>query len=699
MSGKVSLKVKLLTVIVGLIVVCCVTQGTLIQGISKKALDNSVSKTVSAMADKVALDISIRNSEELRFVRNLAKLPIIRDADVSTEEKCRQLVAIAKESSGRYVNIAYYGADGYSFIPEKPGVPIYFGDRAYIKAPLSGKEYICDPFINAITNTLIMCYAVPVYTNGVITGAVCAVRDGNFISEVALSIDVGGGMHPGILNMKTGQTVGNANVNANTTKGDSITDLDPKSELAMVLKKAFSGQTGRDVFYDEAAKMKMVAGYRPVDETSDWCVFCAAPYNYYFGAIDVLNRALVIILVISILAGCVVGIACISGLIRPLYYVKNSISEIASGHADLTSRISQSSNDEVGEVVDGFNTFVEKLQKIMTQLKDSKVELSNSGDELISSSEETSSSITEIIANIESIHQQITSQGSSVSETAGAVNEIASNIESLERMIETQSSGISEASAAVEQMIGNIRSVNVSVEKMAESFDSLSQSAQSGASLQVDVNERIEQIKNQSETLQEANIAISAIAAQTNLLAMNAAIEAAHAGDAGKGFSVVADEIRKLSETSSAQSKTIGDELTSIRESIESVVHASQESSSAFQNVASKIRDTDELVRQIKAAMEEQTQGSQQINEALHSMNDSTSEVKNASREMSEGNKQILDEVKNLQDATELMKSSMEVMEGGVRRINETGDKLTEISGSMRSSIEKIGSEIDQFKV
>ncbi|WP_407399914.1 methyl-accepting chemotaxis protein [Treponema sp.] len=696
MKRKISLKIKLLTVIVGLIVACCVIQGIVVHNIADMALEDAVSKGVSSMTEKVALDISIRNAEEMRFARNLAKLSVITGDEYTTEEKCNLLLPIVKESNGRYVNIAFYDKDGYSYIPEKPGVPVYFGDRSYIKAPLSGKEYIRDPFVNTITGQLIMCYCVPVYKNGNIVGALCCVRDGNFISEIIESMDVGGGMHPGIINMKTGETVGNAN--KDTAKGNSVDDLDPNSDLARIFKNAMSGNVAIETFIDPANHQKMLASYQPIAD-SDWFVFCAAPYDFYYGSLTHLNKTITIILIAAIVLGAVVGIICISGLIKPLFYVKNSIAQISTGHADLTSRIQQSSNDEVGEVVDGFNTFVEKLQTIITQLKTSKMELSSAGDNLISSSENTSASINEIIENIESVHSQINNQGNSVTETAGAVNEIASNIESLEKMIENQSEGISQASAAVEQMIGNIRSVNESVDKMASSFETLSSSANSGAQIQLDVNEKIERIKVQSETLQAANIAISAIAAQTNLLAMNAAIEAAHAGEAGKGFSVVADEIRKLSETASAQSKTIGEELNNIRDSIDGVVTASSMSSSAFQNVASKINETDELVRQIKAAMDEQTQGSQQINEALHSMNDSTVEVKNASREMSEGNKQILSEVKNLQDATEVMKLSMEEMSEGARKINETGVVLSDISANMKDSIERIGAEIDQFIV
>ena len=207
--------------------------------------------------------ISAANSAELNFARNLAKLPMINEDKLTTEEKCQQLVAIAKESNGKYINIAYYGKDGYSYIPEKPGEPVYFGDRGYIKAPLNGQEYIRDPFMNTITNQLIMCYSVPVYKDNEVVGAICCVRDGNFISEITESIDVGGGMHPGIINMKTGSTVGNANKDG--AKGNSVSDLAPDSELAKVFQNAMSGKKGIDFFTDPATNERMIASYQPVD--------------------------------------------------------------------------------------------------------------------------------------------------------------------------------------------------------------------------------------------------------------------------------------------------------------------------------------------------------------------------------------------------------------------------------------------------
>ncbi|MBO7122260.1 MAG: methyl-accepting chemotaxis protein [Treponema sp.] len=409
----------------------------------------------------------------------------------------------------------------------------------------------------------------------------------------------------------------------------------------------------------------------------------------------VIPSLIILLIVIAILTTLVVRIA----IVKPVLSVRDSLLRISSGNADLTQRIQSKSKDEVGEVVGGFNKFVERLQSIVKIIKEQDKDLEAGGENMGAISQDTASAITEIIANIDSIHKQIETQGQSVNQTAGAVNQISSNIDSLNKMIEGQSAGITQASAAVEEMIGNISSVNQNVERMANSFEELNQNADIGFKKQQDVNEKIQQIETQSAMLEDANQAIANIAAQTNLLAMNAAIEAAHAGDAGKGFSVVADEIRKLSETSTGQSKTIGEQLAKIKESISSVVSASDESAQALTVVADKIRDTDQLVIQIRTAMEEQTEGSRQISEALKNMNDGSMEVRNASEEMTEGNKLILNEVRLLQDATLAMKGSMEEMAQGAEKINETGSALNDVTSTLKESIYKIGQEINNFTV
>ena len=694
-SARVSLTAKMLIMVLGVVLIATLSTGIIAYKISSNSLTNSVHEHLSAVTADVVNQVAAINEKHLTCLRFLAELDTVKDEDIPLSEKSTLFTGIVSALGGRYENVAFYDREGNCITAD--GRLLNMKERAYFTEPMAGREYVSDPLFSPAVNGILQSYSVPVRNKqGQPMGAVVMLVKENALLDVIKDIDLGGGMHPSVINNKERTTVANANEGADESSGSG--ELDDKSGLGLVLNHIFEGGEGIEDFVDPNLHAHLIATYQKVPGC-DWTVFSVAPYDYYFAGHTAMKRMIVIIsIVILLIAAVVVGLL-VTMLFKPLKVVKDSITTIASGNADLTQRIPDATNDEVGDVVKGFNSFVEKLQGIVTHLQSTKGTLSLAGEDMGATAQDTAAAITQIIANIESVHRQIVNQSASVEETAGAVNQIASNISSLERMIENQSAGVSEASAAVEEMIGNILSVNHSVDKMADSFDSLREDAQTGFTQQKDVNQRIQQIEEQSKMLQEANQAISSIASQTNLLAMNAAIEAAHAGEAGKGFSVVADEIRKLSETSSGQSKTIGEQLKKIKDSITEVVAASTHSSKAFESVSRKIQDTDQLVMQIKAAMEEQNTGSRQISEALHSMNDSTIEVRSASSEMSAGNQAILDEIRLLQDATEAMKNSMEEMSTGARKINDTGAALSDIADQVKGSISKIGSQIDLFKV
>ncbi len=338
---------------------------------------------------------------------------------LSLEEKCAQLRAMIETDR-----------EGFSVTAKGEKLNLALG-RVYFSEGMAGRECVRDPTYSPVVNDYMMFISVPCYGyDGKPNGVMVSLLRGNNLSRIVSKIDVGGGHHPFVINYRTGDVLGVA-------EGSEI-DLDSNTALSEVVQKAMQDTKESGEYVDGVTGKKMTYCFQPVGGKTDWTVVSCVPYDFYFGELLRLRIILVLTMILSCFVVLVLETLLVHFTIKPLVNVKDAISLIATGSADLTKRIHVSSRDEVCDVVAGFNKFSEKPQSIIKDIQRSKETLSSVGRDLALDAEDTSSSITEVIANIESMHSRIMTQGASVEQTSTALSQISSNIESLEKMIENQ---------------------------------------------------------------------------------------------------------------------------------------------------------------------------------------------------------------------------------------------------------------------
>lgn len=216
--------------------------------------------------------------------------------------------------------------------------------------------------------------------------------------------------------------------------------------------------------------------------------------------------------------------------------LEDIVKDIRENRGDLTKRVTARNNDEIGQMAESVNSFIEALQGIMLQI----VEGSGRLDTVVNT----------VVAKVSKANDSSMDISSVMQELSAAMEEVGATITTVNVSTENADDEVMKLAASADELMDYTNAM----EKRAEKLE---RTAQENKKQTIEmVNEiigKLQRAMEESRSVDKVNSLTSEIlniSGQTNLLALNASIEAARAGEAGRGFAVVAGEISKLADSS-----------------------------------------------------------------------------------------------------------------------------------------------------
>ena len=385
---------------------------------------------------------------------------------------------------------------------------------------------------------------------------------------------------------------------------------------------------------------------------------------------------------------------------------------LSEGAGDLTIRLPVINIDETGDLIHSFNRFLDKIQSIITNIKENTYVLTGNIQNIrssinigVSDFETLNKEFKEELINSNKIAESSASasrvsfmQRTRINAVNETIRQLLDNINEISEKMKSQSDAVNRTSVSVQQMMANIVTVSQGSTRANTYSKILDAEARDGGNISESVADSIQGIKDYSKQITNITQVIHNISEQTNLLAMNAAIEAAHAGDYGRGFTVVAEKIRKLAEDTANNSTVINDLIEETIQAIEQTVALVSKSAASSDKILESSVMLSDVISSISMANEELDVGRKDILNNVSNLNIITEAVQELSVRQMQMSSMVSQNIAGVDKLAEDVVNVVNNTENDVKVLLGSIENVAELSNTTVDSMESMDKKIKELQ-
>ncbi|WP_371362831.1 hypothetical protein SRRS_38830 [Sporomusa rhizae] len=357
-------------------------------------------------------------------------------------------------------------------------------------------------------------------------------------------------------------------------------------------------------------------------------------------------------------------------VIQPIHQLSASFAQVATGEGDLTVRLDDTRQDEIGEVTKYFNLFIGNVQKIIRVSQETAEQVAHLAEMLAKASDESSRAVEHVANTVQEVAAGANKQNEDM-------NRLATNTENVAAGMKKMVEHAKEASSLSEESQRQANNGGTSAGIVTDCTEQLKRTV-------TEVTENVSLLSEHSSDISQIIDLIKAISGQTNLLALNAAIEAARAGEAGRGFAVVAEEVRKLAEQTNEAADSVTAKILQMQQQVESVHDANTLLGGELTHIETAVTDLAIALREIMSGAENSKKAVEEIALLNEQASANFAGIASSSQGIAGVSKQIAAQSEDSAAAIEEQTASIEEFTATAQQLSHLAETMGKLVGEFK---------------